>query len=250
MTIYSSIVQNIRTTASDTVRIVDTADSDLSNYLDIETDDSNSYVTLLPKINELRIQDPDDSDDSDYAQFHVGDGEGGLLINSTRITDGDIIKVDHNGTIDGSSGTVDLTILNLDLSGITINDGAANAVTLSGLYADWSGITNTAVGLSNLYGIDITMPDISGYNDGAAIKLTMNAASDVAISTNGKVKCADLVASGTLDWSANPCKPKIESAGSEPDISNNTMELWWDSTNSKLYLLVDYGGTQYKVELT
>jgi hypothetical protein len=50
-----------------------------------------------------------------------------------------------------------------------------------------------------------------------------------------------------LDWSANPAKPKIFSAAAEPNIPDDTFAFWSDTVSGIKYLLLDIGGTQYKI---
>jgi len=38
-------------------------------------------------------------------------------------------------------------------------------------------------------------------------------------------------------------------AAVEPTLEDSAVLLWWDTVNSKLYLVSEFGGTQYKVEL-
>jgi len=59
-----------------------------------------------------------------------------------------------------------------------------------------------------------------------------------------------LAGSAVLDWSNQPCKPKIYSQATEPAIGNDTCAFWIDTDDGKYYLVLDIGGTQKKVELT
>lgn len=43
--------------------------------------------------------------------------------------------------------------------------------------------------------------------------------------------------------------PKIYYQSTEPDIPNDTFAFWVDSDDSKYYMILDYGGTQKKIEL-
>lgn len=44
-------------------------------------------------------------------------------------------------------------------------------------------------------------------------------------------------------------KLKYYEAAAEPDIPNNTEAMWWDTINSKMWIIRDRAGTQRKVEL-
>jgi len=155
----------------DTIRIEDLLDTDLSHYFDITIDDVNHYVLFNPKIGDLRIQDPDDATDADYIQFTTDPASGGFLQKSSRITDGNIWDIDHNGTISGATATVDITEINIDLNGLTIDDGAANAVSLTPIFINASIITATAVGLSSFEGIWVVCPTTGEYNTETGIHI-------------------------------------------------------------------------------
>lgn len=58
----------------------------------------------------------------------------------------------------------------------------------------------------------------------------------------------DATINGVLDWSTSPSKPKIYSQVAEPDIPNNTIAIWENTSSSMVYVLIDIGGTQYKTE--
>jgi len=44
--------------------------------------------------------------------------------------------------------------------------------------------------------------------------------------------------------------PRIQDAAVEPTLTNGEMRYWWDTVNSKMYLIIRRSGTQYKIELT
>lgn len=100
-------------------------------------------------------------------------------------------------------------------------------------------ITFKSVNANALIKIDAGLDTVS-FGDGGSTNYSRFSATG-NLTLNG---------SAILDWSNVPCKPKIEDAATEPNIGTATCEFWWDSTNSKMYLLVDRGDTQYKVELT
>jgi len=78
----------------------------------------------------------------------------------------------------------------------------------------------------------------------------INASDQIVIgdaSLNGdKITC-----SNPLDTSSDPQLPKIYNQAAEPDIPNNSWAFWVDSDAGPQYwLILDVGGTQFKVQLT
>lgn len=141
---------------ADTIRLEDLLDVDLSHYFDITLDDVNNYVLFNPKIGDLRIQDPDDDDDSDYIQFTTDDTLGGFIQLSSRITAGNIWEIDHNGTIIAANI---INGFNYDADGMEINDNAgAEVIVLRAAHFELSSVTATDVGTSSLIGLSIEMP--------------------------------------------------------------------------------------------
>ncbi|MFC2086117.1 hypothetical protein ACFLQ9_00190 [Bacteroidota bacterium] len=74
------------------------------------------------------------------------------------------------------------------------------------------------------------------------VKDDLEVDNDLFVDNNASIK-------GILDHSEQPNKPKIYSQTTEPVIPNNTTAYWHDSTNSKYYLIVNFAGTQKKLEL-
>jgi len=190
----------------DTIRITDLLDTDLSHYFDITIDDANNYVLFNPKIGDLRIQDPDDVGNTDYLQITSDPTLGGILQNSSRITDGNIWEVKATGTIDGTTATVDIDYLHLDLDALVLNDAAANALTIQGVVVDFNGATLTAIGLSTLYGISIDLDaDLSGFSAVAGVHCTGDGQiidicnSDIGISLSGTFSEEVILIGGTYD---------------------------------------------------
>lgn len=190
----------------DTLRITDLLDTDLSHYFDITIDDVNNYVLFNPKIGDLRIQDPDDAGNTDYLQITSDPALGGILQNSSRITDGFIWEIKATGTIDGTGATVAIDYLHLDLDALVLNDAVANALTIQGIALDFNGATLTAVGLSTLYGFSIDLAaDLSGFLTVAGIHLTGDGQvidicnSDIGINLSGTFSEEVVLIGGTYD---------------------------------------------------
>lgn len=164
----------------DTIRFINTTDSDLSDYLDINIDATNHLIDFLSKVGDFRFKDADDSDNSDVLKLVNDDASGSLKQSTSQITDGAIWEIESSGTYSGASATVDIDYFLFDLDGTTINDAATNAVTLQGINMDFDGITATAVTLSEVNGAVITLPTTGAY---ASTKgLIINASnSDAAI---------------------------------------------------------------------
>ena len=162
VTIIRSPISTIQRMDTDTLRIVDTLDSDLTHYFEINIDEANNLVDFLAKIGDFRFKDIDDGDNSDALKIVCDDGGGSILPATSMITDGDVWKILASGTISGASATADITYLNLDLDSLVLNDGAANALDIQGHRIDFDGATLTAVSLSTLYGLNLIMPSIIG----------------------------------------------------------------------------------------
>ncbi len=60
----------------------------------------------------------------------------------------------------------------------------------------------------------------------------------------------DFKVKGTLDHSANPSLPKIYSQNNEPTMPNNSFAFWWETSHSRMWLIINRNGTQYKERLT
>lgn len=125
----------------DEINLVDYADTDFSHEFTIEVDDSYDYTLLSPKIGDLRIQDPDDVDDSDYIQFTTDDASGSSIQNTSLITSGSVSKIDASGTIVADS---DIYYHYIDLEHVEVNDGA-NTPQLITHVSDFSSVTETEV---------------------------------------------------------------------------------------------------------
>ncbi|MHA1291080.1 MAG: hypothetical protein ACTSQJ_00260 [Promethearchaeota archaeon] len=166
----------------------------------------------------------------------------------------------HLMTFDGTKNGGDSSY-GLYLTGsMTLNNASE---IFRGVYIDLSGFTNTSSSVFEGLNIQMINASDTAINTNAKI-VTDNidigggyGATGVTVDTNGNVQMngsitvdTNATVSGTLDWSANPCKPKIYSQSSEPDIPNDTMAFWWDTNLTQMWLIIDMGGTQYKVQLT
>ncbi len=249
------------------------------------------FTAIQPRVGDLRIQDKDDSNDSDFIQFRVDDNLGRVEISSPNffkflhdlvikpsgaaakailirdhLDTQDNININQDGSIDLRSGIFPLINLTGNLGSITfqwLNAYIQNlfiaALTASGaISGDSLSITNNAHIQGKLQvdgAIDPTeldMPDNAPiYLDTAKTKSLKWNSTTSKIDINGKSKFFDEVeVEGLLDHAAEPNKPKIFNQALEPDIPNNSMAFWWDTDDSKMYLILDLSGTQYKVQLT
>jgi len=175
MTLYGSLSPDLRQETQESIRILDMVDLDLSHYFDINVDEDATYTLFSPKIGDIRMQDPDDSGNTDYIQFTMDVAAGAILHNTSMITDGNVHRILASGTFNGTAATRSVNYLELDLDGITVNDAAANAVTLKGMNVDFNGLTATAVGLSSIYGLSVELPTImSTWAGGYGVRVAEN----------------------------------------------------------------------------
>jgi len=219
----------------------------------------DNYTALKPIVGDVRIQDKDDIDDSDFIQFKVDDGLGKVqitcpnlfefgqaveLLDTLSLKDDKEIYLDTAKTRylkwDSLNSFFELNYglnltNNLYIAGNTVISNTRNIACVN--------ITST--GYLDLTGDIKVKDDKKIYLDTGTSKYIFYDTGTSAITIEG-----DVVINDVLDWSANPCKPKIYSAAAEPDIPNDTIAFWWDTNLTQMWLIIDMGGTQYKVQLT
>ena len=194
------------------------------------------------------------------------------------------VGIQANGTISvytyASTGFLYQRTYTGALTILRVNDGSGNqnfglsyGGTTAGIYNQRWYLTGYKLGLIGYNGGDILLDAVTnkgsfsagnfeGYFNNYDLKLADAAGACYVnvrdsgdnivawINSDGAAKFnSDVDIDGVLDWSANPCLPKIYSQADEPDIPNNSMAFWKDTDDSKYYLILDIGGTQKKIEL-
>lgn len=146
------------------------------------------------------------------------------------------------GLLDDSGTQVDpdgSDLIQFTDDGIINVDADTNAIDLS--------ITESNISHDNIG--DVSYNDHHGVGNG----LEWDGSDDVAISTDG-VGTDEIDESlsptwtGTHDFSGATLLPPQYSQDSEPTISDDSIAVWRDSDDDITWLIIDVGGTQYKVE--
>src|SRR3990167_6090916 len=102
--------------------------------------------------------------------------------------------VGHRVVFDGTKSGGDTTkgvIVNADA--FTINNASE---TFAGIEVDASGLTNTAS--TSVEGIVVSMPAVGTGTAAVGINITMNATTEMALSTNAEVRCAEISSAASL----------------------------------------------------
>jgi len=187
-----------------------------------------------------------------------------LFLNGTAYLDaltmeGDITLSTHNIITDTTTGTKIGTAIDQKLGFFNATPIIQPIATtdIKDVLVNLGLLANSGITPLNLDGGLLTAGDILVTSLAATSGITNY--SVVLADVNGNLKrdsditfMTDTLYVAKLDISTNPFKPKIYSQETEPDIGNSTCAFWHDSTSGvdKMYLLIDYNGTQKKVELT
>lgn len=99
-------------------------------------------------------------------------------------------RVVFDGTKSGGDTTKGITV---NADGLTLNNAAE---TFAGVEVDASGLTNTAS--TSVEGIVVTMPAVGAGTAAVGINVTMNATTEMALSTNAEVRCAEISSASSL----------------------------------------------------
>lgn len=85
---------------------------------------------------------------------------------------------------------------------------------------------------------------IAGYQHGSPIIEIEQLESVCDIDDQGNMSMK-----GMLDASERPCKLKIFSQDTQPEVPPNTIAFWWDTEEEKMHLIVAMDGKRFVVEL-
>lgn len=99
-------------------------------------------------------------------------------------------RVVFDGTKDGGDTTKGITV---NADSLTINHASE---TFTGIEVDASGLTNTAS--TSIEGINIAMPAVGTGTAAVGATITMNASTEMAISTNAEIRCVEVSSATSL----------------------------------------------------
>lgn len=99
-------------------------------------------------------------------------------------------RIVFDGTKNGGDTTKGLEI---NADSLTLNHASE---TFAGLEVDASGLTNTAS--TSVEGIVVTMPAVGGGTAAVGLNVTMNASTEMALSTNAEVRCVEISSATSL----------------------------------------------------
>jgi len=86
--------------------------------------------------------------------------------------------------------------------------------------------------------------NMDGNNINSVGALTTN-----TITVNNSMSADSITANTTLDWSAGEAFPNIIEQNSEPSLSSGAWGVWYDNDDDQMWLIINHGGDQRKVEI-